>query len=83
MRFTAIALLLGAASAYVVTNDAPMNEAAVAARNVVSGSVSDIAIDARDPHHKGRGGNRNNKREIEVEARDPHRELSFITISLS
>lgn len=52
MRFAAIALLLGATSAYVVTNDAPKNDAAVAARNVVSGAVSDVAIEARDPHHK-------------------------------
>ena len=76
MRFAAIALLLGATSAYVVTHDAPRNEAAIAARNVASGVVSDIAIDARDPHHKGRGGRKNNRRdveEVEVEARDPHR----------
>jgi hypothetical protein len=52
MRFAAIALLLGATSAYVVTNNNARSEAAVAARNVVSGSVSDIAIDARAPHHK-------------------------------
>lgn len=52
MRFSIVALLLGATSAYVVTTGNTNSEAAVAARNVVSGSVSDIAIDARDPHHK-------------------------------
>jgi len=72
MRFTAIALLLGATSAYVITNNNAMADSAVAARNLgVSGTVSEGVIDARDPHHKGRKG-KNNKRDFELEDRSPH-----------
>ncbi|KAJ8108822.1 hypothetical protein OPT61_g7905 [Boeremia exigua] len=69
MKFTALTLLaLGAsATAYVVNDKQAVTDNAVAARVVGSGPVRASALvaamQARDPepHHKGRGGNRNNK----------------------